>query len=108
GVYQLTERPGVAAVYIQVARLGCINKAAVAIEQHDAHFEDEQDRNQAAERQILPEAFAQLGQIDVEHHDYKQEQHHDGANVDEHERDSQKFRLQLQPQTRRSKKGENQ
>ena len=35
--------------------------------------------------------------LDVEHHDDEQEQHHDGADVDEHEHDRQELSLEEQP-----------
>ena len=38
------------------------------------------------------------GDIDVEHHHDEQEQHHDGADVDEHQDDRQEFGLEQQPQ----------
>ena len=54
----------------------------------------------SAERQIAREALAQLLDVDVEHHDDEQEQHHDGADVDEHEREREELGLDEQPQQR--------
>ena len=36
-----------------------------------------------ADRQVLDEALAQLGEVDVEHHDDEQEQHRDRADIDD-------------------------
>ena len=38
-----------------------------------------------AEREVLDEPGAQLGEIDVEHHHHEQEQHRDRADVDDHQ-----------------------
>jgi hypothetical protein len=52
----------------------------------DQHELDEHaDADQRADRQILQESFLQLGKVDVEHHDHEQEQHRDGADVNDDE-----------------------
>ena len=46
-------------------------------------LDQEDDADQRADRQILQEALAQLGEIDVEHHHHEQEQHRDRADIDD-------------------------
>ena len=49
------------------------------------------------ERPVARELLAKLLGVDVEHHDHEQEQHHDGAHVDEHQHDPQEFGIEHQP-----------
>ena len=53
---------------------------------------------QSADRQVIPEARTQSSEVDVEHHDDEQKQHHDGADVNEHERDREELGFNEQPQ----------
>ena len=39
----------------------------------------------AADRQIVEHALPQLDEIDIEHHHHEQEQHRDGADIDDHQ-----------------------
>ncbi len=52
-----------------------------ADDQHELDQEDHPD--QRADRQVLQEALAQLGEVDVEHHDDEEEQHRDRADIDD-------------------------
>ena len=50
---------------------------------HQQQLRQQHDADQRAERQVLQEALAQLGEIDVEHHHHEQEQHRDRADIDD-------------------------
>ena len=50
---------------------------------HQQQLDKQHDADQRADRQIVEEALAQLGEIDVEHHHHEQEQHGDGADIDD-------------------------
>ena len=45
----------------------------------------------SADRQVVEEALAQLGEVDVEHHDHEQEQHGDRADIDDDQDHRQEF-----------------
>ena len=62
----------------------------------------------APERRILDEAGAQLGEVDVEHHDDEQEQHRDRADVDDDQDHRQELGAQQHEQPRRVEEGEDQ
>ena len=64
--------------------LGDADAEAAADEQQDQLGQHDAADDQADGR-ILDEAGAQLGEVDVEHHDDEQEQHGDGADVDDDE-----------------------
>jgi hypothetical protein len=50
--------------------------------------------DQTADRQVLGEALAQLGEVDVQHHDDEQEQHRDRAHIDDDQQHRQELRAQ--------------
>jgi hypothetical protein len=49
---------------------------------HEQKFGQEHRAHQRANRQIAEKAFAQLGEIDIQHHHHEQEQHRHRADVD--------------------------
>ncbi len=63
-----------------------------------ADLDDDDQRDRDAERQVAREALAELLDVDVEHHHDEQEQHHDCADIDEHEHDREELRLDQQPE----------
>ena len=52
---------------------------------HEQEFDQQDGADQHADRQVIEEALAQLGKIDVEHHHDEQEQHGYGADIDHDE-----------------------
>jgi hypothetical protein len=62
----------------------------------------------AADRQILDEALAQLGEVDVEHHDHEQEQHRHRADIDHDQDHRQELGAQQHEQPGRVDEGEDQ
>ena len=89
-------RPAIGAV-IALRHAGPITQAPTTSkqlgEQHDADHD--------ADRQILQEALAQLGEIDVEHHHHEQEQHRDRADIDDDQDHRQELGAQQHEQARR-------
>ena len=73
-----------------------VNTAAHPDQLNKLNSHDERD----ADRQwsIASQPALYRFDIDVEHHDDEQEQHHDGADVNEHQNDGQELRLRQQPQ----------
>ena len=69
---------------------------AAQVPDHDDvdHGEHHESRDGHGQRPVTDEFLAQLLDVDVEHHDHEQEQHHDGADIDEHQDDPQKLRVQ--------------
>jgi hypothetical protein len=65
---------------------------------HATDFKHHQRGNQQTERRITSEALAHLRQVHVQHHHNEQEQHHDRADIDQHQHDGEKLRFQQQPQ----------
>ena len=69
----------------------------------DDHVDDREYHESGDARGQCPIAgnpAAKLLDVDVEHHDDEQEQHHDGADVDEHEHDTEELRIEQQPDQR--------
>ena len=64
--------------------------------------------DQRADRQILQEALAQFGEVDVQHHHDEQEQHRDRADIDDDQDHRQKLGAQQQEQAGRVDEGEDQ
>ena len=64
--------------------------------------------DQRADRQVLQEALAQLGEIDVEHHHDEQEQHRDRADIDDDQDHRQELGAEQQEQPGRVEEGEDQ
>ncbi len=56
-------------------------------------LEQQDDADHHADRRVLQHALAQRGEIDVEHHGDEEEQHRDGADID----DDQDQREELGP-----------
>ena len=66
------------------AVIACGTPGAIAqVADHEQQLDQQDDADQRADRQILQEALAQLGEIDVEHHHHEQEQHRDRADIDD-------------------------
>ena len=74
---------------------------------HQQQFGQEHDADQHADRQILQEALAQLGEIDVEHHHDEQEQHRDRADIDHDQDHRQELGAHQHEQARGVDEGEN-
>ncbi len=51
--------------------------------QHDRKFDEQHRADRRADRQIALEAAAQLLEVDVQHHHDEQEQHRDGADIND-------------------------
>ena len=75
---------------------------------HQQQLREKHDADQRADRQILQEALAQLGEIDVEHHHHEQEQHRDRADIDHHQDHGEEFGAQQHEQPGRVDEGEDQ
>ena len=65
------------------------------------------DADRRTDRQIVEDALAQLGKVDVEHHHDEQEQHRDGADIDDDQDHRQKFGAQEHEQAGRVDESEN-
>ena len=76
--------------------------------QHQHQLGQQDEADERAERRILDEAGAQLGEVDVEHHDDEQEQHRHRADVDHHQDHGQELGAQQHEQARRIEEGEDQ
>ena len=61
-------------------------------------LEEQDAADHRADRRVALEALAQLGEVDVQHHDDEQEQHRDRADID----DDQDHRQELGPGSRNS------
>ena len=64
------------------------------------------DADQRADRQVLEEALAQLGEVDVQHHHDEKEEHRDGANVDDDQDHRQELRTHKHEEAGRIDEGE--
>jgi hypothetical protein len=53
---------------------------------------------------VIPEPLTNPVDIDIQHHDHKQEEHHHCANIDKDDGNRQKFSLQQSPDTPAGKK----
>ena len=58
------------------------------------HLDDQDQRHDAADRQVAGEAGPELGEIDVQHHHHEQEEDGDGADVDDHQDHGQELGAQ--------------
>src|SRR5271156_893749 len=70
---------------------------------HHDHVDDGEHHetgDRDSERPEPLQLLAELLGVDVEHHDHEQEEHHDRADVDEHEHDAQKLGVEQQPDDR--------
>src|SRR5690606_38143300 len=63
-------------------------------------LDQDDDADQRADRQILQEALAQFGEIDVEHHDDEEEQNRDRADIDDDEDHREEFSTHQQEEAR--------
>ena len=55
---------------------------------------DENTGNQRADRKVLQEPLLQFGEINIKHHDDEQEQHRNGADIDDDQDHCQEFRAE--------------
>ena len=77
-----------------------------AEDQHQLHKQNQAD--QQTDRQICERTLAQLGEIDVEHHDDEQEQHRHRADIDDDQDHRQELGAQQHEQPGRVEKGQDQ
>ena len=75
---------------------------------HEQQLDQQHDADQRADRQVIEEALAQLGEIDVEHHHDEQEQHRDRADIDDDQDHRQELGAEQHEQPRRVDEGEDQ
>src|SRR6185369_11806016 len=73
---------------------------------HDLEYHDA--RNDAASHRVARHARAHGFDVDVEHHDHEQEQHHDCADVNQDEHDGQELRFDEQPDVRAGEEAQHQ
>jgi len=66
---------------------------------HEDQLHKKQNPDDGADRQIFEKARAQLGEIHVEHHNHEQEQHHDRADIDDHQDHGEELGAQQHEQT---------
>ncbi len=71
-------------------------------------LDEEQEADGGADRQIFDEARAELGEIDIEHHDHEQEQHHHRADIDHDQNHRQELGAEQHEETRGVEEGEDQ
>src|SRR5262249_28143919 len=76
-------------------------------DQHQHQLDEKNGAKKCANRQVLYEPLAQLGEINVEHHHHEQEQHQYRADIDDDEDHRQEFRSQQNEQRSRVDEGEN-
>ncbi len=82
---------------------------AEGIRTHDQEDLDQHDDgDQEPEGQIADELGAHHRYVDVQHHDHEQEQDHHGADIDQHQGDGEKFRLQEHPEPGARHEGQHQ
>ena len=60
--------------------------------EHQHQFEEQDAADHRADRRVALEALAQPGEVDVQHHDDEQEQHRDGADIDDDQDHRQELR----------------
>ena len=73
---------------------------------HEQQLGEQHGADQRADRQIVEQALAQLGEIDVEHHHHEQEQHGDRADIDDDQDHRQELGAQQHEQAGRVDEGE--
>ena len=56
--------------------------------------------DQRADRQVVQEALAQLGEVDVEHHHDEEEEHRDRADIDDDQQHREELGAQQHEQAR--------
>ena len=99
----MTSAGGIGAV-MSCGAVGAIAQAA----DHQQELDQEHDPDQRAHREVVEKALTQLGEIDVEHHHDEQEQHRDGADIDDDQDHRQELGAHEHEQAGRVDEGEDQ
>src|SRR6266516_2432850 len=76
-------------------------------DQNQNQFDQKNRAEKSADRQVLSKALTQLGEINIEHHHYEQEQYQDGADIDDDKNHRQEFRAEKNEQRGRVDEREN-
>ena len=82
--------------------------AQAPLHDHADDLGNDHEGDHGAEPGVAREAAPQFLDPDVEHHDHEQEQHHDRADVDQHQCDGQELGFDQQPQHRAGEEAQHQ
>ena len=75
---------------------------------HDHHLDRKQPGDHRTDRQVAGEPLTQRGEVHVEHHHDEQEQHGDGADVDDHQQHGEELGPEQHEQSGGREEGEDQ